>query len=112
MKYYHNTRCSTSRKGLELLNSKGITPEIIKYMDNPLTPEDLERLLEKLNMEAQDLIRTKEALWKAEFADKELMEDELILLMIEYPQLMERPIAETESSARVGRPIENLLEII
>jgi arsenate reductase len=112
MKYYHNPRCSTSRNGLALLESKGITPEIVKYMDEALTPHDLERLLDKMDLDAINLIRKKEALWKAEFADKELLDDELVLLMIEYPQLMERPILETDQSAAIGRPIENLLDIL
>lgn|SRR5690606_16081318 len=109
---YHNTRCSTSRKTLQLLEEKNVNPEIVEYMKEPMTPGDLEEILDKLDIDAIDLVRKKEAIWKEEFADKELTEDEVILAMIEYPQLMERPILVNGDKARVGRPPEDVLEII
>lgn len=112
MKLYHNPRCSKSREAKELLESKGLQYEVVEYMKNPLLPADLEDLLEKLNMDAIDLVRKKEKVWKEEFADKELSDDEVVLAMIEYPQLMERPILENGNKAVVGRPAENFLNII
>lgn len=112
MKLYHNPRCSKSREAKELLESKGLQYEVVEYMKNPLLPADLEDLLEKLNMDAMDLVRKKEKIWKEEFADKELSDDEVVLAMIEYPQLMERPILENGDKAVVGRPAENFLDII
>lgn len=112
MDYYHNPRCKKSREGLQLLEEKGLQPEVILYMTEPLSPMDLEDILVKLNIDAEDLIRSKEAVWKEEFKDKELSEDELVLAMIEYPQLMERPILVNGDKAVIGRPTENLLEII
>ncbi len=112
MKYYHNKRCSTSRKGLALLEEKGITPEIVDYMNEPITPDELSAVLTKLGIEPIALVRTKEKVWKEEFADKELSNDEVLFTMIEYPQLMERPILVNGDKAKVGRPIEDLLEIV
>jgi arsenate reductase len=112
MDYYHNPRCKKSREGLQLLEEKGLQPEVILYMTEPLSPMDLEDILVKLNIDAEDLIRSKEAVWKEEFKDKELSEDELVLAMIEYPQLMERPILVNGDKAIIGRPTENLLDII
>lgn len=112
MNFYHNTRCTKSREALQLLQDKNINPEIIEYMKEPLTPADLEDILDKLDMDAIDLVRKKEAIWKEEFADKELTEDEVILAMIEYPQLMERPILVNGDKAKVGRPPEDVLEIV
>jgi arsenate reductase len=112
MHYYHNPRCKKSREGLQLLEEKGLQPEVILYMTEPLSPMDLEDILVKLSIDAEDLIRSKEAVWKEEFKDKELSEDELVLAMIEYPQLMERPILVNGDKAVIGRPTENLLEII
>jgi arsenate reductase len=112
MHYYHNPRCKKSREGLQLLEEKGLQPEVILYMTEPLSPMDLEDILVKLSIDAEDLIRSKEAVWKEEFKDKELSEDELILAMIEYPQLMERPILVNGDKAVIGRPTENLLDII
>lgn len=109
---YHNTRCTKSRETLQLLQDKNVNPEIVEYMKEPITPGDLEEILDKLDMDAIDLVRKKESVWKEEFADKELTEDEIILAMIEYPQLMERPILVNGDKARVGRPPEDVLEII
>lgn len=108
MQYYHNPRCTKSRQGLAYLEEKGLKPEVILYQKEPLSPMDIESILEKLDLEARDLIRDKEKIWKEEFADKELDEDELILLMIEHPQLMERPILVNGEKAAIGRPTENL----
>ncbi len=112
MEFYHNTRCSTSRKGLELLRENGIEPEIVEYMKEPLTPAELSGIIGKLGIDPLELVRTKEKIWKEEFADKELSYDEVILSMIEYPQLMERPVLVNGDKAAIGRPVEKLLEIV
>ncbi len=112
MKYYHNSRCRKSREGLALLEEKGLSPEVVEYMKEPLSPNELMDLLDKLDMAAIDLVRKKESVWKEEFQDKELDEEEIVLAMIEYPQLMERPILEHGQKAAIGRPSENLLEIL
>lgn len=112
MKYYHNPRCAKSREGLALLTENGHTPEIIEYLKEPLTPGQLESIIDKLDCTAADLIRESERVWKEEFKGKELSEDELVLAMIEHPKLMQRPILETEAKAALGRPPENLLAIL
>lgn len=112
MKLYHNTRCSKSREALNLLKGKGVDPEIVEYMKEPLTPVELKDVLHKLDINAQDLVRTEEKAWQEEFADKELTEDEIILAMIEYPQLMQRPILINGNKAAIGRPPEKVLEIL
>jgi len=112
MELYHNPRCRKSREALQLLEGKGIEPNLVLYMKEPLTPEDLKGVLQKLNINARDLIRDKEKVWKEEFGDKELTEEELVLAMIEYPQLMERPILVNGNKAAVGRPPEKVLEIL
>ncbi len=112
MRYYHNPRCSKSREGLQLLMDQKIVPEIVEYMKEPLTPAELNEVLNKLGMPASDLIRKKEKLWKEEYADKELSEEELVLTMIEHPRLMERPILVNGDKAVIGRPTENLLSVL
>ncbi|MGB0176347.1 MAG: arsenate reductase (glutaredoxin) [Owenweeksia sp.] len=112
MKLYHNPRCRKSREALELLNNRGLQPELVLYMKEPLMPTELQELLDKLNMQATELVRNKEDVWKEEFADKELTDEEVLLAMIEYPQLMERPILENGDKAIIGRPPEKVLEII
>src|SRR5690606_8505048 len=88
IKIYHNTRCSTSRKGLELLKESKKEFEIIEYMKNPLDKIELKEILQKLKISPMDLIRTKEKIWKENYQDKVFSEDELIELMIEFPNLM------------------------
>lgn len=97
---------------MALLEEKGLSPEILEYMKEPLSPSELMDLLDKLDMDARDLVRDKESIWKEEFKDKELEEEEIVLAMIEYPQLMERPILEVGDHAVVGRPTEKLLELL
>lgn len=112
MKYYHNKRCAKSREGLALLQEQGHEPEIVLYMEEALSVETLRGLLRKLNMKAEALVRTQEALWKEEYRDKELSEEEILYAMLEEPRLMQRPILETEERAAVGRPPEALLSIL
>ena len=112
IKIYHNPRCTKSRQALQLLEEKGVAYEIVKYMDEPLTPDTLKSVLKKLGMSASELIRRKEQIWKDEFKDKEMEEEELVLTMIEYPKLMERPIVENGDRAVVGRPTEKVLEVL
>lgn len=112
MKYYHNPRCAKSREGLSYLQEKGLEPEVVLYMKEPLSQDELQDLIDALDIEAEDLIRKKESIWKEEFADKELEEDELILAMIEHPRLMERPILWKGDRAAIGRPKENFDALI
>ncbi len=102
----HNPRCSKSRAGLKYLEDKGIEPEVIKYLDEPLTPDELSEILEKLDLHPLDVIRKGEEVYKTEFADKELSDEEWILAMLEYPQLLERPIVINGEKAVIARPVE------
>ena len=112
IKIYHNPRCSKSREAVQLLQDKKIEHEVINYIENPLTEDELEDLLDTLGMDPFELIRTNEQIWKTEFAELEMDDDEYILLMIEYPQLMQRPIVENDGVAVVARPAELLLDIL
>lgn len=112
MIYYHNPRCTKSREGLALLQEKGIAPEIRLYMEDPLTPDEMEDLVDVLDIEPSSLLRRDEKVWKEEYRDLELTEDEILLLLIEHPQLMQRPILVNGNKAAVGRPVELLLEAI
>jgi len=102
----HNPRCSKSRAGLQYLEEKGLEIEVCKYLDEPLTPDELTDILRKLGKRPMDIIRTKEDVFKEEFEDKELSDEEWILAMLEYPKLIERPIIINGGKAVVGRPVE------
>ena len=114
IKVYHNPRCRKSREALAYLEEKGVSFEVRRYMkdEESMTASELEEVLDALNMDALDLVRKNEALWKEEYRDLELGEDEIILAMIENPRLMERPIILNGDKAVVARPAEKAEEVL
>ena len=110
---YHNPKCSKSRQTLELLSAKGITPTIIEYIKNPPTVEKLKEILSQLGIAPRDLMRKKEDIYKElELGILSLSDKDLIDLMIEHPILIERPIVIANGKAVLGRPPENVLDIL
>ena len=110
---YHNPRCSKSRGALELLEARGLTPTVVRYLDTPLTAAQLTDLLRKLNISARQLLRTGEEDYKTlNLADSSLSEDQLIKAMATHPKLIERPILVAGDKAVIGRPPEKILEIL
>jgi arsenate reductase len=110
MKIYHNNRCSKSRQCLSLLSNAEV--EVIDYIKNPLSFDELKVLVSKIGIQPAELIRTNEAIWKQNFKGKKMSDDDYIMAMIENPKLMERPIVETEEKALVCRPPELVLGLI
>ena len=108
MKIYHNPRCRKSREGVEYLSSKGIDFEIIYYLKNPLSKEEIKLLLSKLGISISDLIRKNEKIWKDNYKNQELSIDQIIEIIFKEPKLMERPIIESEKMAVIGRPKKNI----
>ncbi|MBK3516292.1 arsenate reductase (glutaredoxin) [Carboxylicivirga marina] len=108
----HNPRCSKSRAGVALLEEKGVEFEICKYQEDILTPDELGAIIEKLGIRPLELIRKNEAIYKDEFADKELSDEEWILAMLEYPRLIERPIVINGDKAIIGRPTEAIESVL
>jgi arsenate reductase len=111
MKIYHNPRCSKSRQTLALLESKTSNFEIIEYLKEPLKFDDIELLLVKLGIKPIDLVRKNEPIWKENYKNKNLSDDEIINAMVDNPKLMERPIVTTNTKAVIGRPPENVLSL-
>lgn len=110
---YHNPRCSKSRASLEMLEAKGITPDIVKYLETPPTREELAEVLNKLGLKAEQIVRKGEALYKElGLAEKNLTNDEWISVLVDNPQLMERPIVVNGDKAAIGRPIEAVINIL
>ena len=112
MKYYHNPRCSKSRQGIVLLDSKKINYDVIEYLKTPLNKNELIDILELLNINPMDLIRKGEPVFKEKIKGKKLSDDQIIEIMIDEPKLIERPILVNEGKAAIGRPAENLLSVI
>jgi len=109
---YHNPRCSKSRETLALLETHGVEPEIVRYLDTPPDRETLQILLQKLGMSsARQLMRTKEDLYK-ELQLENAGESELLDALAAHPKLLERPIVINGAQARLGRPPEAVLAIL
>lgn len=111
---YHNPRCSKSRETLTLLQEQGIEPQIIQYLDTPPDAATLKTLLKDLGFSsARQLMRHKEDIYKElNLADESLTEEQLIDAMVNHPKLIERPIVVKGKKARIGRPPEQILEIL
>lgn len=112
MKIYHNPRCAKSRQTLALLEGNGVEPEIILYLNNVPSLKELKSLIEKLGISPIQLVRKGELVWKENFKGKDLSDDEIIQAMITYPKLIERPIVVKDQKAVLGRPPENVLELV
>ncbi len=112
MKIYHNPRCSKSRQTLQLIKDANAEVEIIDYLNNVPTKEEMKLILMKLNIPAKDLVRKGEAIYKEKFKNSNFNEDEWIQIMIENPKLIERPIVVKNNKAVLGRPPENIMELL
>jgi len=112
MRIYHNARCSKSRETLELIKEKVKEIEIIEYLKKPMKFEELELILSKLSISPIDLVRKKEKIWKENFSNKKLNDHEIIQIMIDNPRIIERPIVINGMKAIIGRPPENVLDIM
>ncbi|WP_319782208.1 arsenate reductase (glutaredoxin) [Oceanisphaera sp. IT1-181] len=110
---YHNPRCSKSRETLALLEAQGLNPEIIKYLDTPPDANQIRTLLAQLSMSsARQLMRTKEAIYAELNLADEQDETALIEAMVANPKLIERPIVVNGNQAALGRPPEQVLDIL
>jgi len=109
---YHNPRCRKSRETLQILKDKNVKFKIIEYLKNNLSKTQLESLITKLDIEPISLVRRNEQLWKDNFKNKDLTDNEIIQILADNPKLIERPIVESNNKAIIGRPPENILKII
>lgn len=111
---YHNPRCSKSRQTLDLLTQKGIQPDVIKYLEDTPNIETLKTIYQQLGLTSvRDMMRTKEDIYKElNLANESLSDDALFTAMQQNPKLIERPIVIANNKARIGRPPEQVLEIL
>ncbi len=112
IKIYHNPRCTKSRQGIEALEKSGEQFEVIKYLENIPTKDELRKVLGYLNISAENLVRKNEAIWKENYRGKNLSEEEILDAMIQYPKLIERPIVLRDNRAVIGRPTEKIFDLL
>ena len=110
---YHNPRCSKSRGALQLLEERGLSPTIVRYLETPPSAAQLQELLDKLGIGARQLLRSGEEEYRTlNLADAGLSEAQLIEAMVSHPKLIERPILIAGDKAVIGRPPEKVLELL
>ena len=109
---WHNPRCSKSRATFNLLEENNIEMTVIKYLIEPSTEKKLKELLIKLDFTARDLMRKKEKIYKELDLKNEENEEKLITAMVQNPKLIERPIVIKGDKAVIGRPIDNVIELL
>ena len=110
---YHNPRCSKSRQTLQILQDRGIELEVIPYLEQPPSAEELKRILGLLGLEPRGLMRVKEPPYaELGLADPSIPDERLIDAMVAHPILIERPIVLANGKAAIGRPPETVLEIL
>lgn len=109
---YHNNRCRKSRAGLELLEKSGKDFEVVQYLEDIPSKQDLKKIIDKLGIEPIELVRKNEAIWKENFKGKDLTDDDIIQAMVDFPKLIERPLVINGEKAVIARPTENILKII
>ncbi|MCB0695923.1 MAG: arsenate reductase (glutaredoxin) [Chitinophagaceae bacterium] len=109
---YHKPNCSTSLSTLKMLKDHGVRPELRLYLEDPPTQKELAELMKKLGCKPIELVRTKEPLYKENYADKKLTKKEWLKILAEHPILIERPILIKGDKAILGRPPEKVLELL
>ncbi len=109
---YHNPRCSKSRATLALLEEHGVTPQVVLYLETPPDTAQLRQLLDQLDMRAEQLLRRGEDEYKQLGLGKDTSEEQLVAAMAAHPKLIERPIVVCGERAVLGRPPENVLDLL
>ncbi len=110
---YHNARCSNSRGALALIRERGIEPQIVDYIAQPLDSAQLQALVARLGVPVRELLRTKEAIYQElNLADARWSDADLIGFVAQHPVLLNRPIVVTPRGARLCRPPETVLELL
>lgn len=113
IKIFHNPSCSKSRQALQLLREREIEPQIVEYIRTPPDAATLSDLLDLLGLEPRELMRQQEKEYKqAGLGDSSLSRDQLIAAMVQHPRIIQRPIVVSGNKAAIGRPPEQILEIL
>lgn len=108
----HNPRCSKSRECLASLESSNNTIEIVNYLDGVLSELDIREILIKLQCKPLDIVRVKDEFFIGNYKGKSLSDDQWIMEMVKNPRLIERPIVINGNKAAIGRPLQNVIDIL
>lgn len=108
---YHNPKCSTSRKTLDLLRDNGIEPEVVLYLKTPPTRAELEQMIKDAGIDVRTAVRKRESLY-TELGLADASDDQLLDALAEHPILIERPFVVTDKGTRLARPLDAVREIL
>ncbi len=109
---YHNPKCTKSRQTLALLQENEVEPKVVEYLETPPTAAELKSILTKLGMKPEQLVRRGEDVYKTNYAGRTLTDAQWIEAMVEHPILIERPIVVSGERAVLGRPPENVKQLL
>jgi arsenate reductase (glutaredoxin) len=112
LKIYHNPKCRKSREGLDFLRQKGYEFEMILYLSNPLTANELKTIFMKLNLKPSQGIRVQEEVYRRELKGRNFTEEEWINIIVQNPNLLQRPIVEGKYKAVIAVPAERVEEVM
>jgi arsenate reductase len=109
---WHNPRCSKSRQTLALIQDQGVEPKLRLYLKDTPSETELRDVIDALGIPAFDLIRRSEQVYREANLSKDDPDDKLIAAMVQFPKLIERPVVRVGDKAVLGRPPENVLDIL
>ena len=112
LKIYHNPSCKKSRAGLQFLQQSGKEFEVVEYLRHPLSIEEMEQLLVKLNKKPAEVLRTQEEYYKKNLKGKNFEDHEWVRIILQNPKLLRRPIVEAKHKAVIGDPVENIQPLL
>ena len=109
---YHNPKCGKSRESLKMLQESGADIEVIHYLKDVPSVQQLKQLIAKLGIKPIELVRQKETVWVSSYKDRNLTDDEIIKSMVDNPILIERPIIVNGESAVIARPAKRACDLL
>lgn len=112
IKIYHNPRCKKSREGLSVLENSGKEFEVVRYLDEIPSKEELKEVIACLGISPEHLVRKNESIWKEKFRGRLLSDDAILDAMVTYPKLIERPIILASGKGVIGRPTEKIYSVL
>ena len=111
MKIYYNPSCSKCIEAIEIIRKQGTEPEIVEYLNGDVSENELEDIIASLGIEAEDLVRKNEPVYKEKYEGQKLTQAQWIKAMVDNPILIERPIVVEGNKVILGRPPQKVLEL-
>ena len=109
---YHNPKCKKSREGLKYLQTKGIVLEVVNYINNGISEQELKDIIKKLNLRPSDIVRKQEDLYRKELKGKNFTDIEWMKILVENPRLIQRPIVVAKYKAVIAQPPDKVEELL